>query len=131
MADRAAACCCGALSLRIAGEPLMNAVCHCANCQRRTGSAFGWSCYFREDQVVGPAAAHGVYAFDSASGRAERHFCDRCGSTVFWRAEAAAGLIGVAGGCLSGEDIGEPTVSASEASRRAWVAVPESWLHAP
>jgi hypothetical protein len=131
MTERAASCCCGELSLRIVGEPLMNAVCHCANCQRRTGSAFGWSCYFREDQVVAPARPHGVYALDSVSGRAERHFCDRCGSTVFWRAEAFAGLIGVAGGCLSGEDIGEPTVSASEANRRAWVAVPEGWLHAP
>ncbi len=109
----------------------MNALCHCANCQRRTGSAFGWSCYFPEDQVVVPDAAHGVYAFERESGRQERHFCDRCGSTVFWRSEVFAGLIGVAAGCLTGGDIGEPTVSVSETNRRAWLAIPDHWLHAP
>ena len=109
----------------------MNALCHCANCQRRTGSAFGWSCYFPEDQVEIPATSHGVYAFQSASGGQERHFCDRCGSTVFWRSEVFAGVVGVAGGCLAGEDVGAPTMSASEGDRRVWVAVPPEWLHGP
>ena len=128
MTARQATCCCGALTLRVTGEPVMNAVCHCANCQRRTGSAFGWSLYFPESEVEIPATPHGVYAFEGSSGHAERHFCDKCGSTVFWR---APGFVGVAGGCLAGEDLAEPTISASEAHRRAWVTLPEGWAHGP
>jgi len=131
MAARQARCCCGALSVEISGEPSLNAICHCANCQRRTGSAFGWSFYFPEESVTLPSASHGVYVFESASGRQERHFCAACGSTVFWRSATFTGLIGVAGGCLAGDEVGEPSISVSESNRRAWMAVPEGWLHSP
>jgi len=38
---RKALCCCGACSIEVEGDPAINAICHCANCKRRTGSAFG------------------------------------------------------------------------------------------
>ena len=34
-------CLCGAVRYAIAAEPLMQAVCHCKNCQKQAGSA--WS----------------------------------------------------------------------------------------
>ena len=34
-------CLCGAVRYSFTGEPLMQAVCHCKNCQRQAGS--GWS----------------------------------------------------------------------------------------
>jgi hypothetical protein len=34
-------CCCGALRAEVTGEPPRVGVCHCMECQRRTGSAFG------------------------------------------------------------------------------------------
>lgn len=36
-------CQCGAVRYRIVGTPLDLAVCHCTECQRQSGSAFGMS----------------------------------------------------------------------------------------
>jgi hypothetical protein len=125
-----ASCCCGALSLEAVGEPALNAICHCDNCKRRTGTAFGWSCYFREGEVTTSGEAR-VYAFDSASGRQARSFCPTCGSTLFWRSAVFAGMIGIAGGALATNGVAEPTTSASEAGRCAWLSLPETWRRWP
>ena len=39
---RKAACCCGQLRAVCQDEPVRISVCHCLDCQRRTGSAFGF-----------------------------------------------------------------------------------------
>ena len=39
--ERRARCCCGRLSVRVRGEPVINGLCHCDDCRRRTGSALG------------------------------------------------------------------------------------------
>ena len=36
---------------RVNGDPVRASICHCRNCQRRTGSAFGIGAYFREADV--------------------------------------------------------------------------------
>lgn len=121
-----ATCCCGDLKLPIEGETQLNGICHCENCRRRTGSAFGWSVYFPAATVGEPEGESAVYAFDSASGRQERTFCRRCGSTVCWRSAAFPGVVGVAGGCLPPEARGEPTVSATDGACLGWVSLPET-----
>ena len=35
---RKAECCCGDAFIRVSGDPYFHALCHCNNCQRRTGS---------------------------------------------------------------------------------------------
>ena len=50
---RKATCCCGACSIEVEGEPDLNALCHCTNCKKRTGSAFGWSAYFADGRIRG------------------------------------------------------------------------------
>ena len=80
-------CCCGSLRAEATDEPSLLGVCHCMECQRRTGSAFGVSTYFPKDQVrtEGPSK---VYVRGSDSGRkVEFHFCPDCGTSVFWYAE--------------------------------------------
>ena len=124
-----ARCCCGAFTLELAGEPVLNALCHCDNCKRRTGSAFGWSVYFREEDVGAPSGEGRVYALEKASGVQERWFCAGCGSTLWWRSGAMVGVIGVAGGCLPG--VGEPAVSASEDARCPWLELPGILARSP
>lgn len=38
-----ASCCCGKSTIEAEGPVRLNAICHCENCKRRTGSALGWS----------------------------------------------------------------------------------------
>src|SRR6187549_2691381 len=82
---REAKCCCGACSIQVQGDPTINGVCHCRNCQRRTGSAFGWSAYFPNHAVTATIGAFRTY---SPAGKApgtgnadwqERVFCGKCG----------------------------------------------------
>lgn len=79
---RHAACRCGKLSITCADEPVRVSVCHCLECQRRTGSAFGIQARFPLSSV----SLHGEYSrFErtSDSGRWARYrFCPSCGSTV-------------------------------------------------
>lgn len=93
-----ARCCCGACSIEVEGAPLMNAICHCGNCKRRTGSAFGWSTYFADEQVVGRSGD--VCCYEIGDGRQQRFFCAACGTTLYWKIAAQPGRTGIAGGCF-------------------------------
>jgi hypothetical protein len=121
---RRATCCCGASAIDFDGDPVFSGVCHCDNCKRRTGSAFGWSVYFSEGQLLAEPADMRAYAFDGASGPQDRRFCPTCGSTLYWRSAVFANLVGVAGGCLLEPPPGRPTVSATDSRRCAWVDLP-------
>ncbi len=50
--SRKASCSCGELQVEVNGEPKVVVACSCASCQKRTGSVFGVSAYFANDQVV-------------------------------------------------------------------------------
>ena len=47
-----AQCGCGAVQLACSGEPVRVSVCHCLDCQRRTGSAFSAQVRFAEADVT-------------------------------------------------------------------------------
>jgi hypothetical protein len=123
-----AICACGQASITLSAPPALHGVCHCTNCKRRTGSAFGISAYFDKSAVVGTDGETVTYAFrDKQNHDQERHFCKRCGTTLFWFISSLPDKIGVAGGCLSESPMPEPTFSASEAGRIPWVTLPASW----
>jgi hypothetical protein len=118
---RSAHCCCGSLRAKATGEPTFLGACHCTECQRRTGSAFGVGTYFPEERVrtEGPSK---VYVRGSDSGRKiEFHFCPDCGSTVFWYGELFPDLIGIAFGAFADPSMPWPPVSVWEMTRHPWV----------
>ena len=51
MNTRRASCSCGQLQLTIEGEPSRIAMCHCLECQRRTGAVISNQARFRLEQV--------------------------------------------------------------------------------
>ena len=107
----------------------MQGVCHCTNCKRRTGSAFGVSTYFEKSSVVEQKGETRVYAFHHAAQNhdQERHFCARCGTTLFWFLSSSPDLIGIAGGCFADAAVPEPTYSVTDGKRWAWVSLPGTW----
>lgn len=118
---RIAHCSCGALRAEATGEPAYVAACHCTECQRRTGSAFGVATLFPKARVriEGPSK---VYVRGSDSGqKIENHFCPDCGSTLFWCAELYQDMVGIAFGMFADPSMPWPSVSVWEASRHPWV----------
>lgn len=101
-------------------------MCHCRNCKKRTGSAFGWSTYFADDQITGKAGDVAVYAIDGANPQ-QRWFCRNCGSTLFWKMASLPGHTGVADGCFADNPLGAPSATVANDSRCAWVGLPGDW----
>lgn len=126
MTTRTASCCCGASTITVVGPENFSAICHCNNCKRRTGSAFGVSVYFGEEQVVEASETTSIYATSNDNGSGERHFCTACGTTLYWRGDMFPNMVGIAGGCFP-EAIEEPKISGSHEQRLSWVQVPDSW----
>lgn len=92
-------CLCGAVRFRTYGEPVKAAVCHCRYCQLRTGSAFGVSAYFPNQQVELLLGELKSYAFQTESGRSfTTRFCPTCATTVFWSLGMSPELTGMAVG---------------------------------
>ena len=52
MTVRHAECQCGQLRVDVSGEPIRVSVCHCLNCQRRSGSAFAAQARFEDKDVT-------------------------------------------------------------------------------
>lgn len=123
---RRANCCCGRCSIEVEGEPTVNAICHCDNCKKRTGSAFGWSSYFRDTQIVHKAGVLEVYPVDGANLQ-QRWFCANCGTTLFWKAAAMPEQTGIAGGCFVDRPLDAPSATVSNAGRCLWLHLPVTW----
>jgi len=129
MTPLTAHCACGQATITVDAAPTLHGICHCANCKRRTGSAFGISVYFDRGAVVGQGGQTQVYAFQhpAMNHDQQRHFCVRCGTTLFWFVSNLPQQIGIAGGCFAGADLGEPDYSANNDQREAWLGIPDAW----
>lgn len=130
--NRTARCCCEDAAITVSADPVLNAVCHCASCRRRTGSAFGWNAYFADAAIVETQGAVACYARPDREPPFERYFCARCGTTLFWRSSAfMVGYTGISAGAFATDPLPEPQLSARDDARCAWLRLPEDWLKTP
>ena len=84
-----AACNCGELEIVCEGEPVRISICHCLECQRRTGAVFSSQAWFSRQQTTSISGNSTQFTRRSDAGRsATFRFCPRCGSTVYWQAKA-------------------------------------------
>ncbi len=69
-------CLCGDVRMRASGEPYRVGICHCLDCRKHHGALFFAATIFPQNAVTieGKTADY-----------AGRHFCPRCGSSVFAR----------------------------------------------
>ena len=121
-------CCCGETRITVSGQPALGAVCHCDDCRRRSGSAFGWSAYFPEAQVDGPEGQLAEYRPDVDAPQI-RWFCRNCGTTIAWRTGRFPGLVGVAAGAFAGNDLPPPAISNRSSACVPWLTLPAEWRH--
>ncbi len=127
--NRIAECCCGQLTIEVLGDPEMHGVCHCNNCKKRTGSAFGMSSYFDKSQIVKTSGEANCFSFHNTEKNHDqkRHFCTVCGTTLFWSVSTMPKLTGIAGGCFVKSPLSEPTYSANQANICSWLGLPRQW----
>ncbi|MEZ4315046.1 MAG: GFA family protein [Polyangiaceae bacterium] len=129
MKIRQATCSCTQLNAVTEGEPVRVSICHCRECQRRTGNVFGVQARFPRERVK-VAGRFNRHARTGDSGeRILFHFCPHCGSTVYYWAENAPETIGIPVGAFADRDFPPPTFSVYEERMHPWVLLPEGIEH--
>jgi hypothetical protein len=124
MTIRRAECNCGQLHLTCEGEPVRVSMCHCLECQRRTGGVFGNQAWFGREQITSISGPSTRFTRSSDSGNSVTfQFCPACGSTVYWEAEGFPGLIAIAVGSFADPAFPAPKHSVWERRRHSWVEV--------
>ncbi|MGJ3648817.1 GFA family protein [Sphingomonas sp. GlSt437] len=99
-------------------------MCHCRDCQRRTGSLFSIAAFFARDDVV-TAGGNAVFERPSASGHPVAfHFCPACGTSLWWEARRLPELIGIAVGAFADPDFPMPEQAVWAVDRHEWLALP-------
>jgi hypothetical protein len=122
MTTRAASCSCGQLRLTCAGEPVRVSICHCLECQKRTGSVFAVQARFPRDAVaIEGRASRWSRSGDSGGPPATFGFCPTCGSTVYWETPAIPGFVTVAVGAFADPAFPPPHVAVYEGRQHPWV----------
>lgn len=123
MNERTATCRCGQLQARCTGEPVRVSVCHCLNCQKRSGTSFAAQARWPDDQVCWSGEAKTWSTTGDSDQRADFRFCPECGSTVGYQAEGLPGLTAIAVGAFADPTFPPPVYSVYEERKHAWVAI--------
>jgi hypothetical protein len=122
---RTASCSCGQLKVSCEGEPVRISICHCLNCQRRTGSAFAIQARWPSDRVTieGGQAQEYVLVGDEG-GKATFRFCPTCGATVYYEHDQMPGMIIVPVGAFADPTFPPPQISVYGVRRHPWAVMP-------
>ena len=129
MTERIAACSCGQLRVTCTGEPVRLSMCHCLECQTRTGSPFSAQARFKREQVTIEGKATRYERGADSGNRLTFHFCPQCGSTLYWTNDGLPGIVMVALGNFADPGFPAPRISVWERHRHPWVAVPTEIEH--
>ena len=112
---------CGPLRVMCEGEPAKVSLCHCLECQRRTGSTFGIAAFFSRDAIQTEGNFRSYWRKADSGFAVHFQFCPVCGSTVFWEPERKPDAVAVAVGCFADPMFPAPSQSVYNQRRHAWV----------
>ena len=126
-----ASCQCKQLSAEISGTTDQIVVCHCLDCQRRSGSPFGVIAYYSASDIALSGEAREYSRTGESGNRFTQHFCPQCGTTLWCVSEAKPDAVGIPVGTLTDPAYPAPARSVWEQSMHRWVSVPGEIPHFP
>ncbi len=106
-----AGCLCGDVRLVASGRPYRVGICHCLDCRKHHGALFFAAAMFPQEAVTIEGETRDY---------AGRHFCPRCGSSVFAR---SGDEIELHLGAMDAPDQLMPTYECWTVRREAWLPV--------
>lgn len=114
----AGGCHCGAIRYEVSGEPHHHALCHCGDCRKASGApAVAWTLFPHEAVTI--AGTPNIYA---SSQHARRHFCARCGTSLFYTNDAVfPGQIDIQSATFDDPDIFPLQCHIQTAERVGWM----------
>jgi len=119
-------CLCGAVRYRITDAPLVTYACHCTDCQKRSGSAFGLSMWVRRASIEltqGEATMH-VSATEDGRPRHTR-ICATCVTRLWSEPQKRPDIAVLRPGTLDDTSWVKPQAHIWTRSAQPWVEIPE------
>ncbi|MBV7378020.1 GFA family protein [Maritimibacter dapengensis] len=110
MTDVTGSCLCGDVRIKADGAPIDVGLCHCLDCRKHHGAPF-WAAAIFAPQTVTVTGETRSYA--------GRHFCPRCGSSVYGESD---GEIEIHLGILDEPNQFEPRYELWTIRRETWLA---------
>ena len=122
-----AQCLCGAIEFRVTEPPLTFYACHCTDCQRRSGSAFGLSMWFRLRAIEVTKGEPSLHVSKSSAGTRDRHasICADCFVRLWSEPQRHPGLAVLRPGVLEDVSWFKPVAHLWTRSAQPWVAFPD------
>jgi hypothetical protein len=128
MTSRTASCRCGQLTATATGQPVRVSVCHCLNCQKRSGSAFAVQARWPREQVRIDGQSKTFVKVADSGNRGTFHFCPECGSDVHYEIDGKFdgkfdGLVAIPLGAFDDPYFARAAYSVWERRKQAWVEI--------
>ncbi len=122
-ATRTASCRCGQLTATCTGEPVRVSVCHCLDCQKRSGSPFAIQARFPADRVAITGEQRSYTHVGDSGAATEFRFCPTCGATLFYSGGGFPDLIAIPVGAFADPAFPAPAFSVWEERKHEWVVI--------
>ena len=117
------ACQCGAVRYSIDGGRHRLNVCHCRDCQRQSGSAFGMSLIVEPSAFRVESGALETFMTTAASGRQKTcAFCPKCGVRIY---NATSALMAIKPGTLDDTSGLSPDAHYWTKRKQSWTTLPD------
>ncbi|KAI8713782.1 CENP-V/GFA domain-containing protein [Fusarium sp. LHS14.1] len=98
-------CLCGDIKYTISGDPVAQALCHCLDCRRISGSLCSFNWVLPSQQLTVVNGTPKTYTNASNTGNAvTSHFCGNCGTTIWRDGPATQGMVYLKAGTIDNND---------------------------
>lgn len=119
-------CQCGRVRYRVEGHPSTLGACHCTECQRQTGSAFGlsWIVPSATFQLLSGKLATFTVTCDSGR-KKDCSFCPDCGTRIHHVVQDVPAVMSIKAGTLDDTSWCDPRIHIWTKSKQPWLQLPD------
>lgn len=114
-----AQCLCGGITFRIDGELAPIQICHCSQCRRAQGAAFGANIPVDSAAVHFDRGTELMSEYEATPGK-KRVFCRRCGSPIYSARASLPGVLRIRAGLIDEPLATRPAFHMHVASKASW-----------
>src|SRR5262245_58313341 len=116
-------CQCASLRYQVEGEALTLAACHCTECQRQSGSAFGMSLLIRSKDLRLLTGETRAFSVLCDSGRTKSCvFCPGCGTRIYH--QVVDDVLSIKAGTLDDTSWLNPAAHYWTKRKQPWIVIP-------
>lgn len=126
MTELTGGCQCGATRYKATGPAKQVLACHCTDCQRQSGSAFGLVMVIDEADFQLTKGEVKTFVSIADAGREKTGaFCPECGSRIYHVIAWRPGMLSIRAGTLDDTSWLEPKVHLWTSRKQPWVVIPD------